>query len=56
MVRAMGETHAQYIAHFGEIYQSMAQIVEKRTIYDHYSSDAYMDCSLKNMWITYKLC
>ena len=52
IVKAMGETHNAL--HIGEMRQSMAQILEKRTVYDHYSSDVYVNCSLNSMWITYR--
>ena len=43
----MGETHNTL--RIGEIHQLLAQIMEKQTIYDHCSSDVFMDCSLKSV-------
>jgi len=47
---AMGETHNAL--RIGEIRQSMAQIVEKQTIYN-YSSDFYMDCIKSKTVVTH---
>jgi len=42
---AMGETHNTL--GIGEIYQLMAQIVKKYTVYNRYCSEVYMECLLE---------